>query len=344
MEAISFDSVRKETLLLNPLQDMAPRTIVSEIRRDPLTGRSARICHFMKLNWPKPDFEQLVAGTERNCPFCPQKVRQVTPCFPEELIPGGRLTAGDMVLFPNLAPYDSLSAVAVLGADHYLPMTAISAARMAAGFGLCVDFFRRLEQIGHPESVYHVVNWNYMPPSGSSIIHPHLQVFATSSPPNLMRQELAASAAYLARAGSNYWDDLVAREESAGRRFLGRLGRTGWLSAFAPMGVAGDVVAVVDGACCTLDLTADDLADIAEGLRRMMAAYDRMGIYSFNMNFFTGRSGDEHTRFHIVFSPRAFFNQALATPDVGALRNLFNESLCMAYPEEINDLLKVEFA
>ena len=344
MEAISFESVRKETRLLNPLKDMAPRTIASEIRYDPLTGRSARICHFMELSWPKPDFERLVAGTGRNCPFCPQKVRQVTPCFPEELIPGGRLAAGDMVLFPNLAPYDSLSAVAVLGADHYLPMTAISAGRMTAGFGLTMDFFRRLEEIGHPESVYHVVNWNYMPPAGSSIIHPHLQVFATSSAPNLMRQELAASAAYLARTGSNYWDDLAAREESDGRRFLGRLGRTAWLSAFAPMGVAGDVVAVVGGACRTLDLTADDLADIAEGLRRVMTAYDRMGIYSFNMNFFTGRSGDEHTRFHLVFSPRTFFNQALATPDVGALRNLFNESLCMAYPEEINELLKVEFA
>ncbi len=344
MESITFESVRKETLLLNPLKDMAPRTIASEIRRDPLTGRSARICHFMKLSWPKPDFDKLVAGTERHCPFCPGKVHRVTPCFPGELVPEGRLTAGDMVLFPNLAPYDSISAVAVLGADHYLPMTAMSVQRMADGFGLAMDFFRRLEKMGHPESRYHVVNWNYMPPSGSSIIHPHLQVFSTSSAPNLMRQELEASKAYAERTGTNYWDDLVAHEEADGQRFLGRLGRTSWLSAYAPMGVAGDVVAVVEGACRTLDLTVDDLTDIAEGLRRVMAAYDRMGIYSFNMNFFTGCGGDAHTRFHLVFSPRTFFNQALATPDVGALRNLFNESLCMAYPEEINGLLKVAFA
>ncbi len=344
MNTIAFESVRKETRLLNPLKDMAPRTIASEIRRDPLTGRSARICHFMKLSWARPDFDRLVAGTAEHCPFCPQKVRQVTPCFPGDLLPEGRLTAGDMVLFPNLAPYDSISAVAVLGADHYLPMTAITVERIAAGFGLALDFFRRLEEIGHPESVYHVVNWNYMPPSGSSIIHPHLQVFATSTAPNLMRQELAASADYARRTGGNYWDDLADREEAGGRRFLGRLGRTRWMSAYAPMGVAGDVVAVVAGTCRTLDLTAQDLADIAEGLRRVMAAYDRMGIYSFNMNFFTGRRGDDHTRFHLVFSPRTFFNQALATPDVGALRNLFNESLCMAYPEEINALLKVAFA
>jgi galactose-1-phosphate uridylyltransferase len=107
--------------------------------------------------------------------------------------------------------------------------------------------------------------------------------------------------------------------------------------------VAGDVLAVVDGVRCTLELTDADLLDIATGLTRLMAAYDKMGIFSFNMNFFTGKKGDDFSRFHLLFSPRTFFNQALGTPDVGALRNLFNESMCMAFPEEINDMLKPEF-
>ena len=74
-----------------------------------------------------------------------------------------------------------------------------------------------------------------------------------------------------------------------------------------------------------------------------MAAYDKMGIYNFNMNFFTGTRGDDYMRLHLVFSPRTFFNQALGTPDIGALRNLYNESLCMAFPEEINQMLKPQF-
>ena len=115
------------------------------------------------------------------------------------------------------------------------------------------------------------------------------------------------------------------------------------MSAFAPMGVAGDVLAVVDGACHTLALTEADFHDIADGLCRVMKAYDAMGIYSFNMNFFTGAAGDDHTRFHLLFSQRTFFNQALGTPDVGALRNLFNETLCMAFPEEINERLRQAF-
>jgi UDPglucose--hexose-1-phosphate uridylyltransferase len=338
-----FEAYPKETVILNPLKEMQRRSIQSEIRKDPLTGRTARICHFMKLSWTKPDLEQLVAGTESTCPFCPGKVLKVTPCFPEEILPQGRLVDDDMVLFPNLAPYDSLGAVATLGSRHYTPMTEFEPRRLARAFQLAGDFFRRVKAINHPESVYHIINWNYMPVSGSSLIHGHLQVFATSSAPNLMREELVCAKAYQEQHGSNFWEDYIAHETRFGERYLGTIGRSHWFSAYAPMGVAGDVLAVVEGASSTLDLTEDDLLDIATGLTRAMAAYDKMGIFSFNMNFFTGAEGDDHTRFHLLFSPRTYFNQALGTPDIGALRNLFNETLCMAFPEEINGMIKEAF-
>jgi len=340
---MKFEAQHKETVVLNPAKDMARRSIPSEIRTDPLTGRTARICHFMKLDWPKPDFQAMVQGTDQTCPFCPERVLQVTPCFPPDLLPEGRLTREDMVLFPNIAPYDSLGAVATMTEKHYVAMTEFSAERIAAAFNLAMTFFRTVEALDHPESVYHLINWNYMPPSGSSLIHSHLQVFSTSSAPNLMRQELEASQEYADRNDSNYWEDLVAHENAGGSRLLGRIGRVSWFSNYAPLGVAGDVLAVVDGVRSTLELSEEDLGAIAEGLKRAMAAYDEMGIYSFNMNFFTGRSTDEFFRFHLLFSPRTFFNQALGTPDIGALRNLFNETLCMAYPEEIADRLRPHF-
>ena len=340
---MEFKAVQKETQVLNPARGMEERRIPSEIRNDPLTGRTARICHFMKLQWEKPDFHAMVAGTEKTCPFCPERVMEVTPAFLPEILPQGRMVSGDMVLFPNIAPYDALGAVATLGSRHYIPMTEISADRIVRGFALAQAFFQRIKEIGHPEGVYFLVNWNYMPPAGSSLIHPHLQVFATATAPNLMRLELEASEAYTAAKGTCYWDDLVRAEMEAGVRFVGRTGRTAWMSAFAPMGVAGDVLAVTEGVRSTLDLTQADLHDIALGLTRVMAAYDGMGIYSFNMNFFTGAAGQDHSRFHLLFSPRTFFNQALATPDVGALRNLFNETLCMAYPEEISEKLRDKF-
>lgn len=340
---MQFDAIIKEAVILNPMDNMNPKTISSEIRLDPLTRRTARICPVRALSWTRPDFAKLTAGTEAVCPFCPGRVETMTPAFPADIVPEGRLTSGDMVLFPNLAPYDRLSTVLVLGARHFVPMNEMEPARLAQGFRLAMDFFRRVHALGHPESVYHLINWNYMPVSGSTIIHPHLQVFASSSAPNLLRQELSAAKDYAETNGANYWDDLVRAEEAAGDRFLGRIGRTSWLSAYAPMGVAGDVMAVVEGVRTTLELTDDDLADLALGLTKAMQYYDSLNIYNFNLGLFTGAEGDDSAGVHVVFSPRAFFNQALGTPDVPAPRFLYNETVCFRLPEETAQGLRTVF-
>jgi galactose-1-phosphate uridylyltransferase len=341
---LKFEAVKKETAILDTRAGGARKVIPSEVRRDPLTGRTARICHFMELKWQKPDFEKMVEGTQSWCPFCRERVLQVTPLFPPEIVAEGRLTRGDMVLFPNLAPYDSLSAVATFGDRHFTPMTEFTPAQVAQAFGLAQDFFRRVEDAGHPESVYHLVNWNHMPPAGSSLIHSHLQVFATSDAPNLLAEELAAAERYRTETGRVFWDDLLAREREEGSRYLGARGRAHFLQSWAPLGVAGDVLAIVEGVSSTLELTGEDLLALGEGLCTAMKACDSLGVYGFNMNFFPGRRGDRHARFHLLFSPRTFFNQALGATDVGALRNLYNESICMAYPEEIADRLRPFFA
>jgi galactose-1-phosphate uridylyltransferase len=340
---MKFDVVKKEAIILDPSNAMQPKTIPVEVRTDPLTGRTARICHFMRLQWKKPDLARLVAGTDANCPFCPDRVLKATPCFPADIAPEGRLFRDDQVLFPNLAPYDGLGAVATLGRTHYLPMAEIEPQRIAGGILLAMDFFRRVQAIRHPESVYHLLSWNYMPASGSSLIHPHLQVFASSTAPNQLREELTAAEAYFLANGRTYWDDLVRVERAEGRRFLGRLGRIAWLASFAPFSVAGDVVAVVDDCRGMLELTEADVAAIARGLTAAMAAYDRIGIYSFNVCFFPGAEGDRFARLHMVFSPRIYYNPVLATPDTTALRTLYNESICVGFPEDIVAKIRPDF-
>ena len=340
---MKFEAIERETVILDPGNNMQRKTIPSEIRKDPLTGRTSRICHFMPLKWEKPDFDQLVAGTVKFCPFCPDKIMKVTPCFPEDIVPEGRMVLDDKVLFPNIAPYDSLGAVATLGDRHYIPMTDFEPERLADGFRLALKFFHQVDKINHPESVYHLVSMNYMPASGSTLIHPHYQVFATAYAPNQLREELQAAKSYMKKNGTIYWDDLVQAETAGKDRFLGKIGRSNWMTVFAPLGVAGDVVAVVDGTHTTLDLSDDDLTDLACGLNNLMAAYDKMGIYNFNISFFPGAAGNDFARFHLVFSPRTFFSQALGTPDVAALRNLGNEGICMAFPEDINKMLKKAF-
>jgi len=340
---MQFEAISRESVILDPNDNLAPRTIPNEIRKDPLTGRTSRICHFRKLKWQKPDLDKLIAGTEKMCPFCPDKVQSATPCFPAEIVPEGRMALDDKFLFPNIAPYDRLGAVATFGPRHYIPMADFEPSIIADGFRLALKFFRHLHNIKHPESVYHLVSWNYMPASGSSLIHPHLQVFSSSFAPNRLREKLQAAKNYLEVNGTNFWDDLVRAEKANGSRFLGVIGRTTWLSVYAPLGVVGDVIAIVDGVKCTLELSDSDLNDLAAGLAKLMTAYDGMGLYNFNMSFFPGSEGDDHARFHLIISPRTYFNPALGTPDVAALRSMFDESVCMAFPEDINEILKSEF-
>ncbi|MFC1895518.1 hypothetical protein ACFL0Q_02495 [Thermodesulfobacteriota bacterium] len=338
-----FEAERKETVMLNPRKNMKKRTVSTEIRRDPLTGRTSRICHLMRLQWEKQDYSDLAEATRENCPFCWENVLNLTPHFPANIVREGRIVSDDMVLFPNIAPYDGVAAVVTMGKSHFLAMTEIEPERVSSALGLCLSFFRGLEDSGHSEAVYHLVSWNYMPVSGSSLIHPHLQVFSTSTAPNFVREELQAAQMYTEKRGTNYWDDLVSIEKARGERYLGTTGRTHWLSAYAPLGVADDVLAVVEGVERTVALTAEDVSDLALGLTKAMAAYDRIGIMSFNMGFFTGGKGDSHARFHMIFTPRAYFNQAVGTPDVNSLRILYNEPICMGFPEDIAKLLLSEF-
>ena len=340
---MKFDVTKKEAVILDPAKRMQVKSIPVEVRTDPLTGRTSRICHFRRLTFERPDLTRLIEASRTTCPFCPEKVLEVTPCFPPEIAPDGRLFRDDQVLFPNIAPYDGLGAVATLGSRHYIPMTEIEPQRIAGGIRLAMDFFHRARAIRHPESVYHLLSWNYMPASGSSLIHPHLQVFASSTAPNQLREELAAAKAYYRQHGNTYWDDLVAAEKAEGSRYLGRMGRIDWLAGFAPFSVAGDVVAVVENCRTLLELTEDDLKGVAKGLTAAMAAYDKMGIYNFNVCFFPGTEKDEFARLHMVFSPRIYYNPVLATPDTTALRTLYNESICVGFPEDIAATIRPEF-
>jgi galactose-1-phosphate uridylyltransferase len=339
---MEFKIIKKTATFLDPFNKMALKNVAVEVRQDPLTGRNARIRPFTSLTWTKPDLEALAAGTEARCPFCPQVISKITPNFPEDILPEGRLADGDLLLFPNIAPYDSLSAVVSLGEKHLVPMTGFEPERIARAFALTRRFFDRLESIRHPESVYHLINWNYMPPAGSSVIHSHLQVFASSTATNLLRAKLDAARAYTAEHGTNFWDDLV-KAEKGGERWIGDIGRTRWLSVFAPQGLMGDVTAVVDGAGTLFDLTDEDHLDLGRGIVRVLAGYDRLGVYSFNMGMYAGARNDAHARLHLVLSPRLIISPAIGTSDISSLQHLQGDAFCLVYPEEIARKIRETF-
>ncbi|MCX5731873.1 MAG: hypothetical protein NTY18_11115, partial [Deltaproteobacteria bacterium] len=178
--------------LHDPRRGFALTDVQSEIRYDPLTGESCRICHFSLPSAPPPDIAAIAAARRASCPFCPERVTTVTPRFPEPLVPGGRFRRGEAVVFPNLFPYDDLSAVLVPGPEHLVDAGDVPESLVVSGIAAARDFLAAtIPRLGKGD-LFGLVTWNHMPPAGGTQLHPHMQVVATTEPGNAIRRELAA--------------------------------------------------------------------------------------------------------------------------------------------------------
>jgi UDPglucose--hexose-1-phosphate uridylyltransferase len=330
--------------LHDPRKAFALSDVESEIRYDPLTGESSRICHFSLPASAPSDLDAIAAARRPGCPFCPGKVDTVTPRFPEELVPGGRFRRGEAIVFPNLFPYDELSTVLVPAARHDLAMADVPESLIASGVGTARDFLAAtLPRMGG--DLFGIVTWNHMPPAGGTQLHPHMQVVATSEPGNAIRRELAAESAWLAASGRPFAGDLLAAEEAAGR-VVGRTGRWTWHVPFAPSGVLGDCRAVLPGKATVLDLDDDDVAAFAAGLRRALRGFAEAGLWSFNLTFVPDQAGERSGR-HALSArllPRLYIDPVLHTPDANYLHMLLGERFSMAWPEEVAGRLRKAFS
>ena len=330
--------------LHDPRRGFALSDVESEIRYDPLTGESARICHFSLPAAPPPDISAVVEARRPGCPFCPGKVGVVTPRFPETLVPGGRFHRGEAVVFPNLFPYDELSAVIVPGPAHDLAAGDVPEGLVVSAVAAARDFLAAtLPRIGG--DLHGLVTWNHMPPAGGTQIHPHLQVVGTSEPGNAIRRELLAETAWLAAHGRPFAPDLLAAEDAAGR-VVGRTGPWTWHVPFAPTGVLGDCRATLPGKATLLELDDADVASFAAGLRRALRGFAATGLWSFNLTFVPDRAGERSGR-HALSArllPRLWIDPALHVPDANYLHMLLGERFSMAWPEEVAGRLRGAFS
>ena len=328
--------------LHDPRRDFALSEVESEVRYDPLTGESSRICHFSLPRVAPADIAAVVEERRAGCPFCPGRVDRVTPRFPEELVPGGRFRRGDAAVFPNLFPYDDLSAVVVPGAEHFVPAGDMPAGLVAGGVSAACDFLRFvLPRLGG--DLYGIVTWNHLPPAGGTQIHPHLQVVATTDPGNALRRELAAEEDFFRAHGRPFAADLLPAEEGAGR-LAGASGPWRWYVPFAPTGVLGDCRAVLPGKSTVVELDDGEVAAFADGLRRALRAFASRGLWSFNLTFFPDRAAGRGRHWLSArLLPRLYLDAALHVPDANYLNLLLGERFSMAWPEEVAELLRGEF-
>jgi UDPglucose--hexose-1-phosphate uridylyltransferase len=260
--------------LLDPRHGFDRIRLPLEIRWDPLTGQSCRLLPEGSLQPPEPqDLEALAEQSRPTCPFCAERIESATPRFPPELWPEGRIRCGEALLFPNLVPYSKWSSVSVYSPQHHLlRLDELTPSLLADNLMSQVTFARAV--LRHdPASQWVSVNANQLPPSGSSIFHPHLQGSANPVPTTFQR-----SLADLGPARVREYLELERRDDE---RLIGSTGRVEWVAAFAPVGPA-EIRAFVVDAASPEQLDKSVVAELAGGLSLALRLYSSLGFQSFN--------------------------------------------------------------
>lgn len=340
--AVEFRKVLRETRFLDPMSGFAENKRVTEIRTDPLTGRTARV-----LDWPgrlpsKPDLSALVEKSlQIGCPFCPDKVEAITPMFPPDLLPEPRIKVGDATLFCNMFPYDTYSAVCVITSRHFVAIDEFDRQLLVDAL-LASQIYARMITERDADARYISINWNYMPPSGGTLIHPHLQVIVGDTPSNYHREIIEGSRRYHEASSANFWADLIDVERRLGERYVAATGQVHWLAPFAPKGII-DVMAVFEKRASVLDLERDDWVSLAGGLVRVMRYLGSLNFHSLNMSLISGLRGEDTlwATAHVI--PRFSIFEAVGTSDINYFEALHEEMMTRVRPEEVSQNLRPFF-
>ena len=312
-----------------------------EVRFDPLLGTSSRIAEGVVLSKADEGALAPLQAPNPNCPFCPDRIGSVTPKVLEAIHHGGRLERGESVLFPNLVPYSQYAAVAVFSQRHWLPLEGFTPQRLFDNLSVAVDYVRKVHGYD-PRAENCAYNINYLYPSGGSLSHPHAQVYLDPHPTTLMRLERGASIAYWTSHGRSYWEDLAETEEARKLRFVARVGRTTWITAFAPIGF-NEVRAIVSDCETILDLTDDDLHSLSAGIGRVLQWYELTGYNSFNLALYSGSLNvSRGWRVHLSMITRTAM-LPYHRSDAMHMERLHWEAAVDRAPEHIADDLRAHF-
>ncbi|OPY73695.1 MAG: hypothetical protein A4E63_00936 [Syntrophorhabdus sp. PtaU1.Bin050] len=340
---IEFQVVESESTFLHPRKGFSPTVEKFEVRIDPLTGRTGHFSHFGAIKPQKLSLESYATPEIKGfCPFCIENRERVTPRFTESVIPEGRLSRGEAFLIPNLFPYDIHSGVMIMTDHHVVSLKELNEQRLGDAFSLGIEFLKHIRSIG-PSLPYHLMTWNYMPPSGGGLVHPHQQYFATNHPGNQFVDELRASETFFGTHGLNYWTELIEAEQKIDKRYIGQIGSSHWLSSFVSLGILGEIVCVLPDVFSINDFNDDHIRDLVSGLLRVFEYYSATDIYSFNASLFFGPEGQECFSCHFRIAARTFLNTRDYAPDLNFFQALLSEPVSVIMPEELCTAIKAHF-
>jgi UDPglucose--hexose-1-phosphate uridylyltransferase len=339
---IEFKKRLQHAKILDPKKGYEEKTLSLETRWDPLTKRTVRVLDLPIKKLDKLDIEEFLnmAG-DVQCPFCPGALETVTPRFSDDFIEGGRLRFGEVCVIPNRLPFDRYCAVCVLTQRHYVPLADFTAEMLFNGFSTACVFLRRLLEVD-PQVRFFSINWNYLPMSGGSVIHPHLQIIGGELPTHYQGEMIRWGREYQQSSGAIFWDELIIKERELAQRYIGAVGNTVWLASYAPLGF-GDIMVVFRERTSIVDLSDQDLKDFSQGLVKVFHYFTDFNYYSFNLGLYSGEyRGDDSFWVNARMVTRRLLPPVGAS-DVSYFEKLHGESISYKKPERLCEELKGYF-
>jgi len=320
---------------LDPFNNFEEKKITIESRYDEITGVACRILPYRVRFTQKPDLDFfLEKSPESLCPFCSDLLEKTTPRFTASVIEEGKFRKNEACLFPNAFPYDQNNNVAIFSSRHFVPLNELTPEFMRDGFAVCRDYFHRIVEMNLGYK-FCSMNWNYMPPSGGGLVHPHLQTIVGYKPSVFMQKLLNSAQNYAAAAnGDNLWNNLIALEKKADKRFIAQTGVVCWLTSFAPKGMAGEIDFIFREKTSLFDLTESNFNEFLAGLSRVFSYLHINNFMSFNMSFYATMTNNNYFWVQGKIIPR-FVMSPLGTSDINYFEKLHNEIICPTVPEEL---------
>jgi len=348
MGMIRFESVASTLSIHNPLNGFALEEQRVEVRRDPILGDTSVLNRFQQTKTgffgenDRAFIAQLVEKSATNCVFCGGRLGGTTARYPDEFIPGGRLTSGEATLLPNLFALGAYHPVVVLSKAHFLELDGFTPALIADGFVAAREFIERAHR-RDPDAVFAAIGANYLLPAGASQIHPHLQLLVT--PVAFTRHErlLRACRLHHERHGTSCLGELLQEEQRLGQRFVAQRGGWSWIAAYAPRG-SNEILAVHEAEQDFAALADEDVQALAAGISKVLGFYGGLGLLSFNYAICSVRRDAPAPGFRCCL--RIISRQNLSPAyrnDDYFLQKLLDADVVVTPPEDLAEWLRPRF-
>lgn len=332
MGKIEFIKVEKSSTFLDPNDVYSKKTVYFEVRRDPLTDQISRILPYRRKLGELIIPPEKIEESRQSCPFCPDKISASTPKLLPEIAPEGRVKIGKAVLIPNSFPYAQYNLLVIFSEEHFLSLDQFDIELLMNAFLLAQEGIKRLRKC-YKDINFSSINWNYLPPAGGAIYHPHLHIVAEDNPTSYHQKVIERLKAYKEKEGTSFWEDYLKEEMERGQRYIGCQGDIHFLAAFAPKGIFGEILILFPKRNLIEEITQEDFTDFSKGLINIFK-YLKTHTLSFNLSLFSGDPDDKGSCVYGRLCPRMLV-PPWNTSDINFLEKLHHEVMCTVSPEEL---------